>query len=50
MKQVVVLVEHAQRVVSQPLAVLAAIGNIALRPLVGSDPCCGSAGSFNLNS
>jgi glycolate oxidase iron-sulfur subunit len=40
--------EHAQRVVAQPLTVLGAIGDIALRPLVGSDQCCGSAGIFNL--
>ncbi len=40
--------EHAQRVVAPPLAVLHAIGGIALRPLVDSNQCCGSAGIFNL--
>ena len=40
--------EHAQRVVTPPLTVLTAIGDLALQPLVGSDQCCGSAGIFNL--
>lgn len=40
--------EHGQRVVRPPLQVLDAIGNIALRPLDGSDQCCGSAGIYNL--
>lgn len=40
--------EHGQRIVHPPLAVLRATGSIALRPLAGSDQCCGSAGIFNL--
>jgi glycolate oxidase iron-sulfur subunit len=40
--------EHAQRLSAPPLAVLAAIGDVALRPLADSDQCCGSAGIFNL--
>ena len=40
--------EHGQRVVHPPLAVLRANGSVALRPLAGSDQCCGSAGIFNL--
>ena len=40
--------EHGQRIVHAPLAVLRANGSIALRPLAGSDQCCGSAGIFNL--
>lgn len=40
--------EHGQRVVRQPLQVLAAIGGISLGPLDGSDQCCGSAGIYNL--
>ncbi|MGQ0647061.1 MAG: (Fe-S)-binding protein [Gemmatimonadaceae bacterium] len=40
--------QHAQRVVAPPLAVLAAIPGLELRPLTDSDQCCGSAGIFNL--
>lgn len=40
--------QHAQRVVEPPLQVLRAVGGIELRPLEGSDQCCGSAGIFNL--
>jgi glycolate oxidase iron-sulfur subunit len=39
---------HAQRVVNQPLAVLAAIPRLELIPLRDSDMCCGSAGIYNL--
>jgi glycolate oxidase iron-sulfur subunit len=39
---------HAQRVVSPPLQVLAAIPELALVPLAGSEHCCGSAGIYNL--
>jgi glycolate oxidase iron-sulfur subunit len=40
--------QHAQRVVAPPLAVLRAIGGATLVPLAGSDQCCGSAGIFTL--
>lgn len=40
--------QHAQRIVDPPLAVLRAAGGIALVPLADSDQCCGSAGIFNL--
>jgi glycolate oxidase iron-sulfur subunit len=40
--------QHAQRIVSPPLAVLAAIPGLELRPLADSDQCCGGAGIFNL--
>lgn len=40
--------QHAQRVVAPPLAVLRAIGGAALVPLADSDQCCGSAGIFTL--
>jgi len=39
---------HAQRVVKQPLAVLAAIPELTLIPLEDADQCCGSAGIYNL--
>jgi glycolate oxidase iron-sulfur subunit len=39
---------HAQRVVTPPLQVLAAIPELALVPLAGSEHCCGSAGIYNL--
>lgn len=39
---------HAQRVVSQPLSVLAAIPSLELIPLHDSENCCGSAGIYNL--
>jgi glycolate oxidase iron-sulfur subunit len=40
--------QHAQRVTTPPLSVLAAIDGLELVPLAGSDQCCGSAGIFNL--
>lgn len=40
--------EHGQRVVQQPLQVLQAIAGLEMRPLEGSDQCCGSAGIYNL--
>jgi glycolate oxidase iron-sulfur subunit len=40
--------QHAQRVVAPPLAVLHAVGGVALVPLTDSDQCCGSAGIFTL--
>lgn len=39
---------HAQRVVTQPLSVLAAIPSLELIPLRDSENCCGSAGIYNL--
>ncbi len=39
---------HAQRVVNQPLSVLAAIPSLELVPLHDSENCCGSAGIYNL--
>lgn len=39
---------HAQRVVTPPLAVLAAIPGLQLSPLADADQCCGSAGIYNL--
>lgn len=39
---------HAQRVVSQPIAVLDAIPGLQRVPLAGHDACCGSAGIYNL--
>ena len=39
---------HAQRVVTPPLRVLAAVPNLELVPLEGSEHCCGSAGIYNL--
>lgn len=40
--------QHAQRVVLPPLAVLAAIPGLELAPLRDADLCCGSAGIYNL--
>ncbi len=40
--------QHAQRVVEPPLAVLAAIPGLTLAPLRDADLCCGSAGIYNL--
>ena len=40
--------QHAQRIVDPPLAVLRAASQIQLVPLADSDQCCGSAGIFNL--
>jgi len=40
--------EHAQRIVQEPLAMLAAIPELRVRRLPGSDKCCGSAGIFSL--
>ena len=39
---------HAQRVVTPPLAVLAAVPGLTLVPLEEPDQCCGSAGIYNL--
>ena len=39
---------HAQRVVTPPLRVLAAVPGLSLVPLEGSEHCCGSAGIYNL--
>ncbi len=39
---------HAQRVVAQPRAVLAAIPSLDLVALEDADQCCGSAGIYNL--
>lgn len=40
--------QHAQRVVDPPLAVLGAIPGLELAPLRDADLCCGSAGIYNL--
>jgi glycolate oxidase iron-sulfur subunit len=40
--------QHAQRIVNQPIDVLRAIPELELVPLVESDVCCGSAGIYNL--
>ena len=40
--------QHAQRVQSAPLAVLAAIPALRLRQLPSSDKCCGSAGIYSI--
>ena len=39
---------HAQRIVTPPLAVLAAIPKLELIPLKDSEMCCGAAGIYNL--
>ncbi len=39
---------HAQHVADAPLALLAAIPELELVPLEGSDRCCGSAGIYSL--
>ncbi|MFN8571617.1 MAG: heterodisulfide reductase-related iron-sulfur binding cluster [Gemmatimonadaceae bacterium] len=39
---------HAQRVVAAPVAVLRAIPNLTIVPLVEEETCCGSAGIYNL--
>ena len=39
---------HAQRIAREPLAVLAAIPGLLLRPLEEADQCCGAAGIYNL--
>ena len=39
---------HAQRIVSPPLRVLAAVPGLVLVPLEASENCCGSAGIYNL--
>jgi glycolate oxidase iron-sulfur subunit len=39
---------HAQRIVSPPLSVLAAIPRLELIPLRDSEMCCGAAGIYNL--
>ena len=40
--------QHAQRVHAAPLAVLAAIPEVRLHLLPGSDQCCGSAGIYSI--
>lgn len=40
--------QHAQRVVAPPQAVLRACTHVTLVPLADSDQCCGSAGIYNL--
>lgn len=40
--------EHAQGVRDAPLAVLAAVPELSVRRLPGSDRCCGSAGIYSL--
>ena len=39
---------HAQRLISPPLAVLAAIPSLQIIPLTDADQCCGAAGIYNL--
>jgi glycolate oxidase iron-sulfur subunit len=39
---------HAQRVMRQPLDVLAAVPGLELVPLTDADQCCGAAGIYNL--
>jgi len=40
--------EHAQKVRDQPLQMLAAIPELTVRRLPGSDHCCGSAGLYSM--
>jgi glycolate oxidase iron-sulfur subunit len=40
--------QHGQRIVDPPMAVLRAAGGSRLVPLADADQCCGSAGIFNL--
>jgi glycolate oxidase iron-sulfur subunit len=40
--------QHAQRVHAAPLAVLAAIPELRIQQLPGSDRCCGSAGIYSM--
>lgn len=40
--------QHAQRVVRQPLDLLAGIPGLRFTPLTDSDQCCGSAGIYSL--
>jgi glycolate oxidase iron-sulfur subunit len=40
--------QHGQRVVTPPFAVLGAIPELQLTPLAQADQCCGSAGIYNL--
>jgi glycolate oxidase iron-sulfur subunit len=40
--------QHAQRVVNEPLAMFAAVPGIRLLQLPDSDQCCGAAGIYNL--
>lgn len=40
--------QHAQRIVDPPMAVLRAIPGLDFVPLTDSDQCCGSAGIYNL--
>lgn len=40
--------EHGQRVIEPPIKLLQAAGSIEIRPLAGSDQCCGSAGIYSL--
>jgi glycolate oxidase iron-sulfur subunit len=40
--------QHAQRVHAAPLAVLAAIPELRVQHLAGSDRCCGSAGIYSM--
>lgn len=40
--------QHGQRIADPPLQVLSAVGTLELRPLEGSDQCCGSAGIYNI--
>ncbi len=40
--------EHAQRIVDPPLALLRATAGVELKPLADSNQCCGSAGIYNL--